>query len=242
MAATASGRAASRGRLFALAAPHIRHRACEFFTAGATFPMPVPSHGAPYDPILRPTVLIMQQVIDYSMKTMVIACKKSSIEVGSPASGQICPLSAQPDWRALAPHMPQDNGRECRREARGHRVGLGGRLHELQCVGLGPLNLPVKSNPPGSNLQGARLIACGGMDAHARPLARSHALAHRDLWWTLSSILFQRDIPQARAPTILWLPMAARGLNAGPFACGRTLAVRCGRARRARSSMRLYCV
>ena len=93
MAATVSVRAASQGRLFALAAPHIRHRACDFFTAGATFPMPMPSPGAPYDPILRPTVLLMQQVIDYSMKTMVIACKKSSIEVGSPASGQTCPPS-----------------------------------------------------------------------------------------------------------------------------------------------------
>ena len=93
MAATASGRATSQGRLFALAAPHSRHRACGFFTAGATFPMPVPSHGAPYDPIRRCTVLFMQQVIDYYMKTMVIACKKSSIEVGSPASGQTCPPS-----------------------------------------------------------------------------------------------------------------------------------------------------
>ena len=65
MTATASGRATAQGRLFALAAPHIRHRACEFFTAGATFPMPVPSPGAPYDPILRCTVLFMQQVIDY---------------------------------------------------------------------------------------------------------------------------------------------------------------------------------
>ena len=55
--------------------------------------MPVPSHGAPYDPILRCTVLLMQQVIDYYMKTMVIAFKKSSIEVGSPASGQTCPPS-----------------------------------------------------------------------------------------------------------------------------------------------------
>ena len=144
--------------------------------------MPMPSPGAPYDPILRPTVLFMQQVIDYYMKTMVIAFKKSSIEVGSLASGQTRPLSAQPDWRALAPHMPQDNARECRREARGHRVGLGGRLHELQCVGLGPLNLPVKSKTPGSNLQGARLIAGEGMDAHANPLARSHALAHRAFW------------------------------------------------------------
>ena len=34
-----------------------------------------------------------QQVIDYCMKTMVIAFKKSSIEVGSPASGQTCPPS-----------------------------------------------------------------------------------------------------------------------------------------------------
>ena len=181
-AATASGRATSQGRLFALAAPHIRHRACEFFTAGATFPMPVPSHGAPYDPILRPTVLLMQQVIEYSMKTMVIGCKKSSIEVGSLASGQICPRSAQPDWRALAPHLPQDNARECRREARGHRVGLGGRLHEPPVRCLGPLHLPVKSKPPGSSLKRARLIACEPMDAHARPLARSHALAHRVFW------------------------------------------------------------
>ena len=144
--------------------------------------MPVPSYGAPYDPILRCTVLFMQQVIDYCMKTMVIACKKSSIEVGSLASGQTRPHFAQPDWRALAPHLPQDNAREGRREARGHRVGLGGRLHELPVRCLGPLHLPVKSKPPGSSLKRARLHGYERMDAHARPLARSHALAHRVFW------------------------------------------------------------
>ena len=73
--------------------------------------MPVPSPGAPYVPMRRRTVLFMQQVIDYFMNSMVIACKKSSIEVGSLASGQTRPRSAQPDWRALAPHLPQDNAR-----------------------------------------------------------------------------------------------------------------------------------
>ena len=89
--------------------------------------MPVPSHGAPYDPIRRCTVLFMQQVIDYCMNSMVIACKKSSIEVGSPTSGQTRPLSAQPDWRALATHLPQDNCREGRDEAIRHRVQHGAR-------------------------------------------------------------------------------------------------------------------
>ena len=174
------------------------------------------------------------------MKTMAIACKKSSIEVGSPASGQICPRSAQPDWRALAPHLPQDNGREGRREARGHRVGLGGRHHEPPGIDLGPLDLPVKSLPPSLWTGRARVAGPLAKDAHARPPSRSLALARRDFTWTTSSILYQRDIPQARAATNLWLLLAARTLCTGPFACGRSMAVRCGRARHTRSSTRLY--
>ena len=67
--------------------------------------------------------------------------------------------------------------------------------------------------------------------ANALPLARSLALAHRAFWWTISRILYQPDIPQARAAAIVWPSMAARTLSARPRACQRTQAVRCGRAR-----------
>ena len=75
----------------------------------------------------RRTVIFEYQLIDYYMKMMVIRCAKSSIGWDPPASGQTCPHSAQPDWRVLATHLPQDNHQEGRDEAIGHRVQHGAR-------------------------------------------------------------------------------------------------------------------
>ena len=93
---------------------------------------------------------------------------------GPPAHERTCPHSAQPDWRALATHLPQDNPREGRGEAIWHRVGLGARR---QCAAWDPSKYPLIHDPPPCG-QNARdpLVRFRWTLTPAHPGALSHSL------------------------------------------------------------------
>ena len=116
----------------------------------------------------RRTVTIEQQLIAYSINTMVIWWTKSSIRWGPRALGRTCPTLAHTDWRALATRPPQDNRQEGRREAIGHRVGLGGRA---QCAAWDPPICPSILTPPHTDRTRApHCLPCHG---RSRPPTRA---------------------------------------------------------------------
>ena len=108
------------------------------------------------------------------MNSMHIRCAMSSVGCRPRGGGQICPHSAPTNWRALTTHLPQDNPRDGRPEAIGHRVGLGGRR---QCAAWDPSICPSNQNPWGQVLNArASAVRFSWMLTPAHSRAPSHSL------------------------------------------------------------------
>jgi len=124
---------------------------------------------------------------------MVIRCAMSSLGWGPRALGQTCPPSGPHEWRALATHLPQDNRQEGRREAIGHRVGLGGRA---QCAAWDPPICPSILTPPHADRTRApHCLHCHGRSrppTRALPRTRSQGFLVDKFEYSLSTSPYRK--------------------------------------------------